>query len=220
MQMIVWLASFPRSGNTLMRLLCEQTFGVDSSALYHDEYLNVHFDFKTFENSGELFRAWASTPEMHLVKTHTGCNDRPEKTICMVRDGRASYISYWHYVWDIESKRLNLSQMIREPAACVHKLSWSDFLDSWDPISRPNVLLVKYEDVLSDPVKVIAAVSTFLEKKPINQWHNDFAEWQGMFPKFFRKGTIDSWKSEWTPALEKCFSEKHHKWMKKLGYYK
>lgn len=218
--MIVWLASFPRSGNTLLRLLCKQVFGINSSALYKDKHLSHVIETVSFRSYSALFKALAVAPETYLVKTHSQRLGDMKKAICVVRDGRASYVSYWHYRNDLEGKHYTLMQMLEDKAKCAHNLSWSGFLNSWNPLANKDILLVKYEDVLINPGKTIKSLSAFLGKRPLHGWSNDFAKWHRTFPQFFRSGTVDSWKKEWSPEHEARFMIEHAGWMRKLGYIK
>jgi hypothetical protein len=63
--MIIWLASYPRSGNTLLRLLCWKVFGIDSSTIYFSANNKLQLNgFVNFNDHNELYKAWFATPEM------------------------------------------------------------------------------------------------------------------------------------------------------------
>ncbi|MDP1712216.1 MAG: sulfotransferase domain-containing protein [Candidatus Nanopelagicaceae bacterium] len=227
--MIVWLASYPRSGNTFLRLLCWRVFGIGSSSVYLSEdkmkKCSNEMGIVYFKDRGELREAWIKDEKPHLVKTHTARNAgevteiAPNgKAVCVVRNGRASCASYRHYTKDLEGRNISLKTIIEDRTASVHSLNWSDFLDAWDPLHHEDTLLIKYEDILTNPEGVIKTLSGFLGIDPLAAWNNEFEEWQKAFPQFFRKGTANSWKEEWTPELEEVFMRHHGQWMRKLEY--
>src|SRR6478609_26138 len=103
--MIVWLASYPRSGNTLLRTILKQSMGLSSRSDSMDE--NDHAkegdvwasdvgvegilsDWSTF------YRQACGSDEIFLVKTHRPpVDDQP--AIYVVRDGRKACLSYLHF---------------------------------------------------------------------------------------------------------------------------
>ena len=94
--LIVWLSSYPRSGNTFLRLLCWRVFGIDNSTVYlpEDKMKGCLNKMGTvyFKDGKELKEAWVEDSKPHLVKTHTARNAEEVKgiapngrTICMVQ---------------------------------------------------------------------------------------------------------------------------------------
>ncbi len=96
--MIVWLASYPRSGNGFVRATMHSCCNVQSVDRYKIG--------KPFKNLNALFLEWLESfetlvvrPETFVVKTH----DLPEHdrfpTIYLVRDGRDCMVSYaWFHL--------------------------------------------------------------------------------------------------------------------------
>jgi hypothetical protein len=84
------------------------------------------------------------------VKTH----DPPEdncKAIYIVRDGRSTCVSFYHYLKDFP--HLDLKFSIRDVIAGFTPFgSWGDHLDHWKPLDRPNTLFLKYEDLVSTKI--------------------------------------------------------------------
>ena len=100
--MIVWLASYPRSGNTLLRTVFWQTMGLAS---YSDEPGEAALNTLTetaLRATGKIIldRNWdvfykeaLSSEKVYLIKTHRLPRDN-QPAIYIVRDGRNSYLSY------------------------------------------------------------------------------------------------------------------------------
>jgi hypothetical protein len=80
--MIIWIASYPRSGNNFTRNTLERVFGIKTHAIY-DEPRQPKIDVATARASDETF----------LVKTHDlPIDDSP--ALYLVRDGRDALVSY------------------------------------------------------------------------------------------------------------------------------
>ena len=82
---MIWLASFPRSGNTFFRIILYEVYGIESSAFHRDpnRKLNLHYD------------------RYPVVKTHLLPNqlipdDSNIPAVYLVRDGRDALVSMAH----------------------------------------------------------------------------------------------------------------------------
>jgi len=104
--MICWLASYPRSGNTLFRILVHRFFGVETWSRHGDsdahDIKNTLSDVVGFVPHDALddakLRVMAAGDAFALVKTHDlPPADNAFPAICIVRDGRSAIASYWHY---------------------------------------------------------------------------------------------------------------------------
>jgi len=160
------------------------------------------------------YRSMKESEDLYLVKTH----DVPEdaaKCIYVVRDGRAAVVSYKHYLKDFSNKDLPLTDII---IGIDQFGSWGSHLDAWDPLHRPNTLLVQYERLLSDPEEECRKISEFLGLDITGQWKNDFKSFQKVNPSFFRSGGQEQSVRELTGDNLDIFLMFHADWMKKLGY--
>src|SRR5688572_23760025 len=114
--MIVWLASYPRSGNTMLRMMLNQVFGCDTYTKYFS---------RPGRNSGknltgvkplpgpwpECISTMAADEKTYFVKTH----DRPEddsRAIYIVRNGFAVVRSYQCYLRDFNNLTHSFEQII------------------------------------------------------------------------------------------------------------
>ena len=99
--MICWLASYPRSGNTLLRIVLRQCFDIWSYGAV-GEGDDASFDeiagHLSYEGERAAFlrdrRRW---PGMHFVKTHIDIPAIKDRAIYVVRDGRAAIASCGRY---------------------------------------------------------------------------------------------------------------------------
>jgi hypothetical protein len=161
---IIWLASYPRSGNTLLRTVLWHCFGLRSASLYPEDlggnaalksYIG-HVDHSELEFIGPDRQIRFPENAIPLFKTHQLPSDE-NPAIYVVRDGRAVSVSLWQFY----REQISLDAVI----AGQHGFgTWSGHVEAWKPWERPNTLLVKYEDMLSDLPQVLEKISDFLKR--------------------------------------------------------
>ncbi len=222
--MILWLASYPRSGNTLLRLILKQAFGRDTVSKHDDDAADIGADPAVAAAVGHvpLGEPWPaardrlrSSDQLHLVKTH----DPPEdagRAVYVVRDGRAASASFHRYLHDFPG------HADASAADVVLGLtlfgSWGEHLDRWEPLARPDTLLLRYEDLIADPAPQIARLAAFAGLTPVADWHNDFDRLHELDPRFFRAGPVNAPAAALSPADAALFWAEHGDWMDRLGY--
>jgi hypothetical protein len=222
--MIVWLASYPRSGNTLLRTILKQTLGRGS---YSDETLrpNVRFSDAAREEIGHLpmDEPWESfyararqSAEVHLVKTHLPPRDAG-RAIYIVRDGRQALVSYrkYHREFYPEHSAGLLSLLLGDD----YYGGWSEHHADWNS-GRADTLLVRYEDLLDASPALLARIAGFIgHRGAVGEWKNPFARLHADNPGFFRVGEA-RWNGsgEWTPLVDAIFFHLHGPLMAALGY--
>lgn len=217
--MIVWLASYPRSGNTLTRMLLFKTMGLESDS---DEYEPAEFDFQYHKawngmGSWDAFYQYASqSTEIFLVKTHRIPRDS-QPAIYIVRDGRKSCLSYSYF------------HQRSTPAPCPSLLEivigkdfyggWSEHFGNW--ACRDNVLTVRYEELVGASDELLNTIAKWVRYAgPIRPWINPFDEEKKKDPHFFREGKVE-WQGDdhaWTPLVNAAFLKVHGDLMVELGY--
>lgn len=216
--MIIWLASYPRSGNTMTRKLLKEAFGLGSLSIYKEKGLQIYPqvtpDVPAATEFADFYQAASESEKGYLVKTHGPPMDG-SPAIHITRDGRSSVVSYYHYVRDIHQRRDSLRRIIN---GRVGMGSWSGLLDKWDPLNRPRTLLLRYEDILADPDRSIELISKFLKLATTGVWENNFSEMHKDRPLFFRAGNNDKNIAELNWWNQRLFWKKHRQWMEKLGY--
>ena len=197
--MIIWIASYPKSGNTWVR-------SIISSLIYSNDG-NFDFDLlkkiqqypsqkyfknftKDFQNINEIKKYWIESQdiinldkEVKFFKTHhINCKigehaftnkNNTLGTIYVVRDPRNLINSFTnHYSIDkntaknfITSRQSvtgALENMKRDNSIFTILGSWKDHLKSWTSMNQ-NLLLIKYEDLIIDPLNEINKIIKFLE---------------------------------------------------------
>lgn len=269
--MIIWLASYPKSGNTWVRsFLCHYIYGNNEN--FNFELLNnikkfpdfdVVKDLKiNFENTNELIKNWNVMQDyinlnnrLNFLKTHNAfCtingNSFTSSTntlaaIYVVRDPRDVLISFSSHFnldpsktleimksdefWETEDKHNNSRSSLFG--------SWETNYRSWVSNKTLEILVIRYEDLISQPFKSFSKIIKFLEDKSkiiYDEKSINFSIDQTSFKKlrelekkngfneatnnvFFRQGSSKQWgdlDKKLITDLEKSFKDL----MKELNY--
>ena len=240
--MLIWVASYPRSGNTLTLLTLHTAFSVDAIGAASASDLGVGRHLQQLlpavvrapwplpaELHGlegdELVAALKRRPEPYFVKTHRRLDagdDAP--ALYVVRDGRDAIVSYAHFAAARGVSRLDgLSfeervERLIHPGLPAHG-SWSENVAAWRTRSAP-VAIVRFEDLLEDPAAAVRRACEELSV-PLGAPQGappDFDDLHRRMPDVFRQGTIGAWRDELTPALHDRFWRFHETEMEALGY--
>lgn len=237
--MIIWLASYPRSGNTYYRMLLHHAAGFDSQTVY-DDSLMVRIGAAGIvghKARTESLDALQAGDDPHFVKTHELPSDG-NPAVYIVRDGRDVLVSYAHFLNDTAKskrllqrarrqllQRLGLDDFHRTLARLIVDREkwggWSNHVLRWTGSRKgAATTIVRYEDLLTQP---FATVRRSLDELsiPVRSFQTqspDFAELQRRWPGFFRKGVAGAWREEMPGDLHELFWEHHRPAMEALGY--
>ena len=207
---ITWLASYPRSGNTFVRTILFNCFGIKTASVYPNDLggRTILEEFVGHIEHNQDKTITFQKGSIPIIKTHKFNKDN-NRAIYVIRDGRAASISLWHfYAKKISKKDIILGNTIFG--------KWKDHLISWSPLKRKNTLLIKYEDIGNDFESVLNSISTFLDKDIINK----------KLPKrdtmaFFDGRWVRS-KTDWREYMSnkelELFNELNHSVLEEYGY--
>lgn len=113
---------------------------------------------------------------------------------------------------------------------------WSKYVNSWVNNGKYPVHLVRYEDLIEEPVRAVNQLFDFWDEKiesdillkvvkncsfqklAENEQSYGFNETPPTSKRFFRKGSVDSWKEELSPSQILKVIEHHEEIMDQLGY--
>lgn len=160
---VVWIASYPRSGNTFLRTILWQCFGLRSASIYPQD---LGGNRALEEYVGHIEHGPRMLDELRaigisLVKTHEHPRDAGP-AIYVVRDGRAACVSLWQFY----ERRIPLDAIIEGR----HRFgTWASHVRAWNPSSRPNTLLLAYEELRGDLPGSLEKISRFLSRPITSQ---------------------------------------------------
>jgi hypothetical protein len=210
----VWLASYPRSGNTYLRSILWTCFGLQTGSVYTDDLRSdpaVSQQTGHFEGAahGQFSAEFLRLP---LVKTH----ERPlddRKAIYIVRNGRDCCRSLLAY-WRADGNRdISLDDII----AGRHQFgSWSGHFLAWNPGARPNTLFLRFEQLTQDFDGTLERLERFLDMRPLHAIPPEPIASRGVGPHWLSPGSTP--RVTMTSAQEALFERLHGHVMARLSY--
>jgi hypothetical protein len=235
--MVVWIASYPRSGNTLVRMLFRYGFGLSTYSIFDDPMLVREGSATTVGHlplPGDP-EELAGGKELYLVKTHR-LEDAasPHPAIYIARDGRDALVSCAHYQLRYGGSRLvrrvleRLPRSLRDAAfrrALARMIDdvrfggWSRNVGTWHARGSPTVT-VRYEDLLRAPLEVLRAACTEIGVDARGP-SSDLPSFQSLserWPGMFRRGVAGAWRDEMPDDMHEAFWRRHSDGMRLLGY--
>jgi hypothetical protein len=213
----LWVASYPRSGNTFLRLILYQSFGIKSTSLYGSEDVAMATRPWLMERIGYAGEIDSLDPHQDKwvgIKTHDYPSDN-QPAIYLVRDGRAAIVSYRHMLLNYTEMAPELVDLIEGK---VWPGSWSKHFAAWYPETRPRTLLLRYEDLQFDIDGSCHAIAKFLGVQLKAPFTQSFEELNRFEPTLFRVSDNARNISEFG-GHEALFDRLHEPLMRKLGYY-
>lgn len=222
--MIVWIASYPRSGNTFLRVVLNHVFDLKTYSIHNDP-VDIGADAETAETVGHLnlpedfsLEEARASGDLYLIKTHGLPENDEDRAIYLVRDGRSAVLSYAHYKHSFSAQSSVSNYMNEILSGHDHFVSWGDHVAAWDPQVRPNTLLLKFEDLVSDPGAHLLALSDFLGRPVGDGDIPAFKELSEVNSKMFREGKLAAWKEQLTEEQQLLFWLDNYEQMSRLGY--
>lgn len=207
---LVWLASYPRSGNTFLRTILWQCFALRSASIYPSD---LGGNRKLEEYVGHIEHGpdrQIRFPEdsIPLFKTHERAEDK-NPAIYVIRDGRAASVSLWRFY----NRSLPLETVIEGG----HRFgTWSAHVQSWNPWDRPNTLLLRYEDMQNNLPSVLNRISQFFERDILEENVTDRATIASEDGRWVRSES--DWRSDLSGVLLERFNEINKDTLIKAGY--
>jgi hypothetical protein len=200
---VVWLASFPRSGVTFLRHVIEQVYDLKTWTIYGNEAATTDTDG----------RAWPRDADPHsvqFVKAHPPSYAATQQpALHLVRDGRDVVVSYAHYLRLIGDKR-PFAELLRHAVAgsdvCDH---WGLHTMAWAARDVPRIL---FDDLIAAPVDTVCHAvgqldvglepNTSASIKTFNELHE-------ARPEFYRSGRAGGWRDVMSDGLHQEFWVRH-----------
>jgi estrone sulfotransferase len=232
----LFLVSYPKSGNTWMRfllanLLCDERDGTDGEPI--DFHTAVRYVPEYELHADEV----NSAPRPRILKSHTTYDARLPRVVYIVRDPRDAYVSYYHYMRKRLTKDTDFSSFIRMDG--LHPCHWHEHVAGW--IDRPNVLVIRYEDMLADTAAQVRRLVAYRGGRSFTQEQIAHAVVRSSFSQmkqierrygrpfqneqqrrrstpFMRTGRAGAWTEHFTPDDHELLISRMGLLMDRLGY--
>lgn len=213
-RVIVWVSSFPRSGNTFLRIVLHRLYGVRTSVVYDVDGVaeRLGSDLVGFAERPATIEVMRESNEIYFVKTHRQRDNQVvdlDMAICLVRDGRDALVSWARMASEADGTRFEaeLRAMItRRPE--VGTGTWGSNVLSWllPPIAHRVVL--RYEALAREPRTIVEQVVAALVPGlgPLEDAQiPSFADLQRADDRFFRRGLTATHRDELPDDLHQLF---------------
>lgn len=266
--MFVWLVSYPKSGNTWLRIflsnyrndgdepakldtallgsqihlsrhLFDETMGLTSSELSDAEI--TYFRHKFHQQFVEKYEGTTFTKAHEAYSSAFPSSERC-RAIYVVRNPLDIAPSFAHHegysIDKIISHMDDRGAHVRhgETAFDEHIGRWSQHVTSWAEQDALDTLIIRYEDMIDDPVQTFGKIVEFSRfeldqsklHKALDQSRFDrlqaeeaatgFLERPQYAEKFFRSGQAGGWKGALTEQQIAQISSDHQAAMQMFGY--
>lgn len=228
----IFIVGYPKSGNTWMtHLMCGIMYGTTM------EYISNRL-VRDLVPDVMAMKYYVRYSESVCFKSHLLPNPKYKKIIYVVRDGRDAIVSYYNML-----KNRNVHVSLDDIVLCKNKehvpMMWHEHVQEWlkNPYNAA-MMVVKYEDLLSDPISELRKICNFVcrkydinflsmlsnncsfesmrQKEESSLW-DKAADWkENAF--FIRKGKQGSYKEEMPLYLQDKFVELAGDTLRQLDY--
>ena len=269
--MIVWIASYPKSGNTWVRSFLSnylnykyefnfellknirkfpdqkltQQLNIDTS-----NFINIASNWETMQdyinlkNSTTYLKTHSALITVNGNKFTSSANTAGY--IYLVRDPRdvilslASHLNITIKQALIDMKNENNFEYLSPKSKHISTImsSWDNNYNSWKTCTFVKGIIIKYEDLISDPLKTFSKIINYLNEingikiddsrvvdciqntkfDNLKKIENEKGFAENMNGKFFRKGIAGQWMKDLDKNIVNQIEERFEKEMKELGY--
>jgi hypothetical protein len=258
-----WVAAYPKSGSTWVRGLLRTYLGgvvldVADNGLMSYQAVSTHpvteltvWQEVQIRGAALFCLSTGANNNPTLVKTHHLFGEIAgiplfapafcRRVVYVVRDPRDIACSLAHhfdtdYVAAVNFMRSNSVLKDSDGYKLDHIVgTWSTHVKSWTEQEKVSTIIIRYEDLMDDPVKelseIVVAMEWDLDEDRILTAveTNQFSVLQEQEQKvgfheamphgpFYRRGIVGSWKDELDPKLVEQIEQDHEEMMKEYGY--
>jgi len=231
----VFLASYPRSGNTWLRFVLGEALA--GKSIDFDNVDDVIPELKWHRRGAQLFANGG-----RLIKTHEPWREEYRKAIYIVRDARDVALSTFARAEQLGIANPNMDEFLAPfLKGTFHNYgAWGRHVRSWlnSPLTQAGKLLVvKFEDLRRDPEESLTRMVQFvscsagaeniqaaLVNNSVDQMRAKEVESRKLYQstteagRFVRKGAVQGWRSALTPAQLQLFEQSVGADLAQLGY--
>ena len=214
---ILWLASYPRSGVTMARMMLAQCFGLITGTEYDEPTMTpeYHAAVKSLGANPQPDRIYEILAAQKIlpIKTHALPVDDGIPAIVIARDGRRVCDSLLAFYQSLGNDRITMRDVITG----AHRWGrWSHWVSRWGQ-QKKDVVWLTHEQMVSDPKSAIDGLADMWGIEPISYELPQIGKMRQADPIMFRTGKTDG-RGAMTDEDERLFWKIHRDAMIALGY--
>ena len=271
---LLWVASYPKSGNTWVRAFIENYL----SNQHQPVDINSLFRIRQAEAKAFRYAPYVEGGDTTRLSVEEVCALRPRVQADIARDAKGTvFLKTHNYLGEFGGYPLQNAAVtsgaiyiVRNPLDVVISLaryfdfsideaidymaeeatgtanekenvpqvisSWSIHVQSWTQEPRPEILVLRYEDMLGNPVKVFRKLVSFLgqprdperlkrairfssfDQLKLQEKRSGFIEKHENANTFFRQGKKNQWSGKLTDEQVRKVIDSHGKQMARFKY--
>jgi hypothetical protein len=235
----IFIVSYPRSGTTWVQMILYQLTTDGSMDFQHIYEVCPHF-----ESPLSYGKDFEDRPSPRMFKTHLFYKQLPKgpcKYIYVARNGKDVAVSLYHFITTQHGFRWSFQIFFALFVRGRMHGSWFKHVgDWWVRRDDPNVLFLKYEELIHDLEGCVRKIIDFCQFQVdeanlpgilercrfdfMKQYESKFDPiterlmlWGVKQHEFLRKGQVGDWKNRLTPEQEAAFDRQFARLMSPLG---
>lgn len=224
--MIVWLASYPRSGNTFCRAVLNHYFDKRSYSIYGDRVdiaSNTELTELVGHEDGDLqtldLDALRQSADLFFIKTHNvpSLTQSDEDVVFyIVRDGRDACTSHHAYIKNIVGRKdTALEQVLCGDGAAV---LWGEHVLRWYQAKTERSHVFRFEEITVDPDAFADRLADILGLERSQKPFPKFETFKNALPAFFGTGRVGAHREAFSAKDLVTFELYHGTALRLAGY--
>lgn len=224
--MLIWVASYPRCGNRLIRIALSAGWGFDGPSVFdaaERARADGHRELPDPERDPQI-EDRRKDPGPNFLKTHLVAHAAAaDRGLYLVRDGRDSLVSYAHFIE--QRQALGRERGFEQILLWLIERSggdfgsWSQSVGAWTAREAPTEV-VRFERLREDPLAVTREAVGLLGVElgePAGEMPS-LEQMREADPSVVRGGRVGDWRDEMPEAAVERFAELHGETLVRLGY--
>jgi hypothetical protein len=208
---MIWLASYPRSGNKFVQQILHHVYGHQIRTIY-----------EVPAGVWEIAPTWDGNMAFEgFVKTHDlpwpECDLRSVYIVRDPRDVICSQVTYLRHT-DKDLQNSSTEEIVQHILVNKPYGGWSKNCYRW---ANKASVIVKYEECLMDPIGEMGRVCRLLQlSDTVKGELPAFSDLRKSADWYYQKGSSGRWKTELSPELVSLVEFQNSEMMLEMGYLK
>lgn len=229
----IFLASFPRSGNTWLRTILVNI--LTQGKEFTPEIRAQLIPGISIQNAARI----RHTPSPRLIKTHSWYRSTIPCTVYLVRDGRDVLVSLYHYLITRNGKMKSFDDFFEEYLAGFYGQTWHENVASWFIQGKKalshKMLIINFEVMKADTYRTIENVVRFvgipasaeiieraMDRAGLDKMREIEKQRKGALldanQSFYRGGNPGEWETMFSPEQKQRFLKVSRHALELAGY--